>query len=153
MIKPLLIAALLATGGTQVAAQSLVGKWDCDGRAGPNMAMRTVQSYSSVGSFYHLANIAMGDRKGRRFDMALALQGAWSGEGAVLVEQINTVRVRSVFVNKRDITNTPQGKQMARIMKRQFARPDRPSRIKLDTLTGRKMTFVDGPFTATCTKR
>jgi len=152
MLKPLLITALLATAASPLAAQSLVGKWDCEGRANDGLAARTLQTYRASGSFYHLVNMSLGNRS-QRYDVAIAIEGAWSGEKDILVEQIRTVRVRSVRSNNQDITRTGLGKRVARSIRDKMIRPGSPSRIRLRSLTDQRMTFVDGPFKASCQRR
>ena len=152
MLKSLIIVAVLSIAGTQTAAQSLVGKWDCDGRVDKTTSIKSLQQYRSNGNFYHLVNVAIG-QSGERFDAAVAMRGIWTGKGAVLIEDIKSARIRSVKRNGRDITKTPEGQFLAKTLRSSMIRPGRPSRITLDTLSANKMTFKDGRVAANCTRR
>lgn len=152
MIRTLMIIGLLAAGGTQAAAQSLVGKWDCSGREGRGTAIRTLQEYRANGQFYHLANLAMGDRNGR-LDAAVALRGTWKMEGDWLVENVKVARMRSLGANGQDITNTAIGKQMAKTMPKRMAGPTKVSRTKIKMVSPTQLRMVSGRIRGGCTKR
>jgi hypothetical protein len=152
MIRTLLIVGLLATSGTQAAAQSLVGKWDCEGREGRDTAIRTLQEYRANGQFYHLANLAMGDRKGR-FDAAVALRGTWSFNGSYLTENVTKARMRSLAISGNDISNTPIGRKMAKSLPKRMAGPNKKSRTKIKMVSATEMRMVSGRIQGTCIKR
>ncbi|WP_299411759.1 hypothetical protein [uncultured Sulfitobacter sp.] len=152
MIRTVLVIALLAIGSTQASAQSLVGKWDCEGREGRGTAIRTLQEYRANGSFYHLANMAVGDRRGR-IDASVALRGKWTTSGSTLVEDITTVRMRSLQANSKDISRTPIGRQMARTLPQRMAGPKNGSRTKIKFISAREFRMVSGRIRGKCIKR
>lgn len=152
MIKPLMIAALLAVGGTQIAAQSLVGKWDCNARKGKGLAMRMLLEYRNNDHFYHRANVAVGDRRGR-MDASISMRGTWMTVGNELIENVNSGRVTAISVDKRDISKTPFGKQASASLRQQIVDPNNPSRMQFTFTGASKMRLKDGTFRATCTKR
>lgn len=152
MIRTLIIAALLATGGTQVSAQSLVGKWDCDGRKDRGTAVRSLMDYRATGGFYHLANVASGDRRGR-IDAAIVLRGTWQLRGNRLVEQIKTARMRSLDLNGKDIARTPFGRMMAKSLPRQMGAGRLDSVTNIRFVSPTKFKLTSGQTKATCTKR
>lgn len=144
-VLALSLATLFAT---QASAQSIVGQWDCNGRDGANQAIRTLQQYRASGAFYHLANMATA-RFGQRFDIAIALQGNWSADRDILIEDITTARVRSITSNGQDVMATPAGKRMARFIRQSMTNR---SRVRLTSLTDTTMSF-GGRIKASCTKR
>jgi len=152
MIRTLILIGTLACSGTHVAAQSLVGKWDCTGREGRGTAIRTLQEYRSNGQFYHLANLAMGDKRGR-LDAAIALRGTWKMKNNTIVEKITTARMRSLSLDKQDITNTKIGRSMAKSLPRRMTGPNKLSRTKIKFTSPRDMIIVSGRIRGSCTKR
>lgn len=143
MIRALFAIALLATGSTQAAAQSIVGKWDCTGREGRGTAIRTLQEYRANGQFYHLANLAIGDRTGR-IDASVALRGQWRVKGSYIHENIKTARMRSLSANGKDISRGPIGKRMARDLPHRMTGPKKTSRTKIKFVSPREMHMVSG---------
>lgn len=153
MIRTLLVAGLLATtGASDASARTLVGKWDCQGRDGRNLAIRMLLDYRQSGHFYHLANLAVGDRYGR-IDAAVALNGKWFRNHGKLKETLNTARVRTLRANGQDISKTPIGRQMTRSLSTTMTRGNATSITKVRFLSDRKVTMTGGRLTATCTKR
>jgi len=153
MIRTLMIVGLLATGGTQAQANSLLGKWDCNGREGRGTAIRTLQEYRANGQFYHLANLAMGDRRGR-IDASVALRGTWDVDGGnTLVENVKTARMRSLAANGQDISGTAVGRQMAKDLPKRMAGPNKASRTIIRFVSPREFRMVSGRIKGTCTKR
>lgn len=152
MIRTLMVIGLLATGATQAGAQSLVGKWDCQGREGRGTAIRTLQEYRANGQFYHLANLAIGDRRGR-IDASVALRGRWSFDGPYLNETISSARMRSLAADGQDITRTPIGRQMAKTLPKRMMGANNQSRTKIKFVSARKLKMVSGRIKGTCTKR
>ena len=152
MIKTLIMVSLLAAGATQAGAQSLVGKWDCTGREGRGTAIRTLQEYRANGQFYHLANLAIGDRRGR-LDAAVVLRGKWDIKGNYLNEEIKTARMRSLAINGKDITRTQIGRQMGQTLPKRMTGPNNLSRTKIRFVSAGEMRMVSGRIKGTCTKR
>jgi hypothetical protein len=152
MIKSLLIVGLLLTGATQASARSLVGKWDCEARDGPNMAIRMLLDYRQSGQFYHLANVAVGDRSGR-MDGSVALNGNWKRNHSTLKETVTGARMRSLKVNGQDISKTPIGRHMAKSLPKDIAGSNPTSVSKVRYLSNTKIQLTSGRTTATCTKR
>jgi len=72
----------------------MAGKWDCNGRDGKSMAIRTFMDYRPGGTFYHIANVAVGDRRGR-VDGSVAVRGTWSRNHGALTETVSSARKRS----------------------------------------------------------
>lgn len=152
MLRTLFIIGLLATSGTQAAAQSLVGKWDCNGREGRGTAIRTLQEYRANGSLYHLANFATGDRKGR-LDASVRLRGKWRLQGNRLIETISSAGMRSLSANGQDISDTLVGRIMARDLPKRMANTDRPSRTTIKFISSQEFHMVSGRIKGVCTKR
>ena len=152
MIKALTILTFLATAGTQVTAQSLVGKWDCDTRNGPGTAVRTLMDYRANGQFYHHANVASGDRRGR-VDASIVMRGSWSLQGSRVVEQIRTARMRSISANGKDISKTPLGRIMAKTLPRKLGVGRRASVTRIKFLSQNKYRINGKKVSGICTKR
>ena len=153
MIRTLLIVGLLATtGASEASARSLVGKWDCNGRDGKNLAIRMLLDYRQSSQFYHLANIAMGDRRGR-IDGSFALNGKWFRNHGKLSETVNHARVRSVKANGQDISKTPIGRHITRTTPKRMLSGSRPDITNVRFISNNKVTMTSGRMTATCTKR
>ncbi|MBB3993588.1 hypothetical protein GGR95_001219 [Sulfitobacter undariae] len=154
MIRALLMVGLLATGGTQAAAQSLVGKWDCSGRAGRGEAIRTLQEYKANGQLYHLANMAVGDRRGR-IDASIAMRGRWEIKGNSLRENFSSSRLRSLMADGNDISNTSLGRSMSKSlpMRMRMNGPSNTSLTKIKFVSPREFRIVSGRIKGTCTKR
>lgn len=152
MIRTLLVVGLLATSGTAASARSLVGKWDCEGRDGRNLAIRMLLDYRQSGQFHHLANIAVGDRLGR-IDGALALNGSWFRDHRKLSENVNHARARSLKANGHDISKTPIGRRMARTLPKQMVSGNRADVTDVPFLSDSKITLTSDQIQATCTKR
>lgn len=153
MIRILLIVGLLATtGASEASARSLVGKWDCNGRDGNNLAIRMLLDYRQSGQFYHLANIAVGDRYGR-IDGAIALSGNWFRNHGKVKETVTSARTRSLKVNGQDITKTPVGRQMSRSLPKQMLAGNATSVTDVRFVSNDKVTMTSGRLKATCTKR
>ena len=152
MIKSLLVIGLLVTGATQASARSLVGKWDCEGRDGRSTAVRMLLDYRQSGQFYHLANMAIGDRTGR-MDASIALNGNWFRDHGTLKETVTGARMRSLQVNRQDISKTPIGRHMARTLPKQVIGSNATSVTKIRYLSNTKIQMTSGRITATCTKR
>lgn len=153
MIRTLLIVGLLATtGASEASARSLVGKWDCNGRDGNNLAIRMLLDYRQSGQFYHLANIAVGDRRGR-IDASVALNGNWFRNRTKLKETVTRARVRTLDANGKDISKTPIGRQMVRGLPKQMLAGNATSVTDLRYVTENKVKMTSGRLTATCIKR
>jgi len=152
MIRSLLLVGLLATGGTQAAAQSLVGKWDCSGRAGRGEAIRTLQEYKANGQLYHLANMAVGNRNGR-LDASIAMRGRWEIKGNSLRESFSSSRLRSLMADGKDISNTSLGRRMAKSLPMRMNGPNNSSLTKIKFLSPREFRIVSGRIKGTCIKR
>lgn len=153
MIRTLLIVGLLATtGASEASARSIVGKWDCDGRDGKKLAIRMLLDYRQSGHFYHLANIAVGDRRGR-IDGAVALNGKWFRNHGKLSETVNHARVRSLKANGRDISKTPIGRHLSRSLPKRMVAGNRAQVTNVRFLSSNKISLSSGRLTATCTKR
>ncbi|WP_298857652.1 hypothetical protein [uncultured Sulfitobacter sp.] len=153
MIRTLLIVGLLATtGASEASARSLVGKWDCNGRDGKNLAIRMLLDYRQSGQFYHLANIAVGDRRGR-IDGSVALNGKWFRNHSKLSETVKHARVRSLTANGQDISKTPVGRHMTRSLPKRMVSGNRPDVTNVRFLSNSKVKLTSGRMTATCTKR
>ena len=152
MIRTLLIVGLLATtGASEASARTLVGKWDCNGRDGKKLAIRMLLDYRQSGHFYHLANIAIGDRRGR-IDGAVALNGKWFRNHGKLSETVNHARVRSLKVNGRDISKTPIGRHMVRSLPKQMVSNGRADVTNERFVSSNKITLSSGRIKATCTR-
>jgi hypothetical protein len=151
-MKTLTTLVFLALVGTQASAQSIVGKWDCDTRSGPGTAIRTLMEYRANGLFYHLANVATGDRKGR-LDAALAMRGSWELQGDRMIETIKSARVRSVTSNGTDITKTPLGRRMAKALPSQLGVGRRDSVTRIKFITQDKYQINGRKVSGTCMKR
>ena len=154
MIRSLLVVALLATsaGAAEASSRTLVGKWDCNARDGKHLAIRMLLDYRQSGHFYHLANVAVGDRSGR-LDASIALRGEWFRNHATLTETLSNARMRSLSADGQDISNTPIGRHMARTLPSQMGGPSDTSVTKVKFLTRNKVRMTSGRMTATCTKR
>ena len=152
MIRTLLILGLLTTGATEASARSLAGKWDCQGRDGNNLAIRMLLDYRQSGHFYHLANLAVGDRRGR-IDASIALNGNWFRNHGKLKETVRHARVRTLKANNRDISKTPIGRQMVRSLPKQMLAGNATSVTNVRFVTNNKVTMTSGRLTATCIKR
>lgn len=152
MIRTLLIVGLLATGATDASARTIVGKWDCDGRDGRNIAIRMLLDYRQSGSFHHLANVAVGDRRGR-VDGAIALRGNWSRNHGTLTETVTSARMRALTANGQDISQTPVGRQMARTLPKQMTAGNGTDVINVTFMSSNKIKLSSGRMSVTCTKR
>ncbi|MEQ6204123.1 hypothetical protein ABMC88_13825 [Sulfitobacter sp. HNIBRBA2951] len=152
MIRTLLIVGLLATSTSAASARTLVGKWDCDGRDGANLAIRMLLDYRQSGHFYHLANVAVGDRRGR-LDAAVALKGKWFRNHSNLKETVNHARVRTLTANGRDFSKTPYGRQIVRALPKQMKGSNGVSNTKVKFLSSTKVKMSSGRMNVTCTKR
>lgn len=152
MIRTLLIVGLLATSASAASARTLVGKWDCDGRDGSNLAIRMLLDYRQSGHFYHLANVAVGDRRGR-LDAAVALRGKWFRNHGNLQETVNHARVRTLTANGRDFSKTPYGRQIVRSLPKQMMGGNKVSTTKVSFLSSTKVKMSSGRMHVTCTKR
>ncbi|MEP1766260.1 MAG: hypothetical protein ABJJ53_06405 [Sulfitobacter sp.] len=158
MLRTLMLISMLANGGTQLAAQhpidrsTLVGQWDCNGRQGRGTAIRTLQEYRSNGHFYHLANLAIGDKRGR-LDSAVALRGSWKMENGTIIEKVQTARMRSLSMNNQDISKSALGRRMAKSLPRRMTGPNKLSRTKVQFVSAREMKIVSGRIRGSCTKR
>ncbi|MGC1495928.1 MAG: hypothetical protein WA790_08970 [Sulfitobacter sp.] len=151
-MKTIAIMAVIAMAGTQATAQSLVGKWDCDTRNGPGTAVRTLMDYRENGQFYHHANVASGDRRGR-VDAAIVMRGSWSLQGNRVVEKIRTARMRSISANGKDISKTPLGRLIAKTLPRQLGVGKRASVTRIKFLSQNKYRINGKKVTGICTKR
>jgi hypothetical protein len=134
-----------------VAAQSLAGQWDCNGRDGPGSAIRTLQEYRATGQLYHLANMAIGDRT-RRMDASLVLRGSWRLEGGVITETFRTGRLRSLQENGRDIRQTPIGRRLSRDIPKRIFGPDQSTRTRITFVSADKF-LVSGRMKGACVRR
>jgi hypothetical protein len=78
MIRTVIAAAVIAAsaGAADASSRTLVGKWDCIARDGKHLAIAMLLDYRQSGHFYHLANVAAGDRRGR-LDASIALRVSW----------------------------------------------------------------------------
>jgi hypothetical protein len=130
----------------------MVGKWDCIPRDGKHLAIAMLLDYRQSGHFYHLANVAEGDRRGR-LDASIVLRGCWFRDHGKLTETIRTSRLRSIAVDGTDISNTPFGRQMARTMPRQMGDPSDTSVTQVKFLARNKVQLRSGRMTASCTRR
>ena len=74
MIRTLIAAAVIATTASAADASSrtMVGI----ARDGKHLAIAMLFDYRQSGHFYHLANVAAGDRRGR-LDASIALRVSW----------------------------------------------------------------------------
>ena len=149
-MRTILIGLVLAVG-TQVQADSLVGKWDCTGREDNSQHIRSVQTYHANGRFSHLANIAVGMPEGR-VDAGLALRGRWSLVGGQLVEEIAKVRVRSVSEDGQDLRRTPKGRAFTKFISDKMERGE-DSKMKITFLSPQQFQLVDNGIRGVCTKR
>jgi len=152
MIRTLLIVGLLATSANAASARTLVGKWDCNGRDGNNLAIRMLLDYRQSGQFYHLANIAVGDRYGR-IDASVGVNGKWFRNHGKLTETVRSGRVRTLYANGQDISKTPIGRQMVRSLPKQLMGNDAVSTTRVKFLTKTKVKMSSGRMHVTCTKR
>lgn len=153
MICTLLIVGLLATtGASEASARSLVGKWDCNGRDGKNLAIRMLLDYRQSGQFYHLANIAVGNRRGL-IDGSMAINGNWFRNHGKLKETVTFARMRSLTANGQDISKTPIGRQLVRNLPKQMLAGNATGVTEVRFLSGNKIKLTSGRINATCTKR
>lgn len=151
MLRTLMIAGLLLIGAP-ASAQSLVGKWDCNGREGRGKAIRTLQEYRASGSLYHLANFATGDRKGR-LDVSIKLRGKWDLQGDKLTETITSAKLRSLTTDGRDALQTPVGQIMERQLPARMANPNRPSLTTIQFVSPKEFKMVSSRIKGVCIKR
>ena len=131
---------------------TLVGKWDCNGRDGKSLAIRMLLDYRQSGNFYHLANVAVGDRRGR-LDASIALNGRWFRNHGTLTETISSSRLRSIAADGRDISKTPIGRHMARTLPKSIGGANDTSVTRVKFLSHNKIRLTSGRIKATCTKR
>ena len=152
MIRSLLVIGLLVTGATEASARSIVGKWDCEAREGRGMAMRMLLEYRQSGQFYHLANLAIGDRRGR-MDGSVAISGKWHRNRSALTETITSARMRSLEVNGQNISKSPIGRHMAKSLPKQMMGSNPTGVSSVRYLSNSKIQLTSGRLKATCTKR
>ena len=128
MIRTLLAAAVLATTASVANASSrtMVGKWDCIARDGKHLAIAMLLDYRQSGHFYHLANVAAGDRRGR-LDASIALRGRWFRDHGKLTETIRTSRLRSIAVDGTDISVPPSAVKWPAPCHAKWAAPPTPA--------------------------
>lgn len=131
---------------------ALVGKWDCDARRGPGLAMKLLLRYSDSNFFIHRANVAIGDRRGR-IDASLTIRGRWRIQGDVLAEQLTRAKMTAFTVNDRDVSGTPFGKLASASVREDIIGPDNLSSMKIQFDGPNRMRLVDGTFKADCSKR
>ena len=136
---------------TPLSAQSLVGKWDCEGRDGNSRAIRTLQEYKANGIFYHLANLAMGDRTGR-MDVSLSMRGKWERSSDHIVEIFSSVKLRSITRDGQDLSKTPQGRELRRDLPGNIFGPSRRTRTHI-AFTGPNRFEVKGRMSGFCQRR
>ena len=108
--------------------------------------------YRANGQFNHLANVAVGDRRGR-IDAAIALRGSWKVQGENVIETIKNARARSIKVNGQDISSTPLGRQMAKSLPAQLGAGKRDSVTRITFLSPSKYRINGRKVTGTCVKR
>jgi hypothetical protein len=117
---------------------ALVGKWDCDARRGPGLAMKLLLRYSDSNFFIHRANVAI---------------GRWRIQGDVLAEQLTRAKMTAFTVNDRDVSGTPFGKLASASVREDIIGPDNLSSMKIQFDGPNRMRLVDGTFKADCSKR
>ncbi len=144
----LCLATLCASSA---AAQSLVGKWDCQGRDGPGVAIRTLQEYRANGLFFHRANLAIGDTRGR-MDASLSLRGSWSLKPNVIVENIRTAKLTKLLQNGKDISQTAIGRRMSRDLPKQLFGPTGTSKTRIKFTAPDRFEIVGGTIRGICAR-
>ena len=151
MLRVILLCLVTVFTGS-ASAQSLVGKWDCEGRDGPGMSIRTLQEYRANGLFYHRANMAIGNNT-RRMDTSITLRGSWALKSNRIVENIRTARMTKLEENGRDVSRTPIGKRMGRDLPGQLAGRDGISRTRINFTSANRFEMVDGRLKGVCVRR
>ncbi len=151
MIRSLSFCLFLAAA-SGANAQSLVGKWDCDGRNGPNRAAKAVMEFRDNGRFQHYLSLGVNNRRGRGGAVAL-IKGNWKLSGDRLVETAQSVKITRVEQGQTDITNTAQGRRMAKGLRNRLLGTAKVSLTRIEFLRSGRFRQVSNTISVTCSPR
>ncbi len=151
MFRLLSICVFLAAA-SQGHAQSLVGKWDCEGRNGPNRAAKAVMEFRDNGRFQHYLSMGVNNQRGRGGAVAL-IRGTWKLSGDRLVETAQSVKITRVEQGQRDITNTALGRTMAKGLRDRLLGRTKISRTRIEFLRSGRFRQVSRTISVTCSPR
>lgn len=151
MFRSLSLCLFLAAA-TGANAQSLVGKWDCDGRSGPNRAAKAVMEFRDNGRFQHYLSMGVDGGFGRGGAVAL-LRGTWKLSGDRLVETAQSVKITRVERGKTDVTNTAEGRRAAKNLRERLLSRSKVSRTRVEFLRSGRFRQVSRTISVTCSPR